>query len=87
MTAPHERPPSAALFRTTKLSLRPAAADSWIPTSEGLPSKQVIAKVTSNPIYLKESVMNWFKKEDPKELARKAKRETRKEVRVSASNA
>ncbi|GKY91076.1 hypothetical protein MPSEU_000080400 [Mayamaea pseudoterrestris] len=25
--------------------------------------------------------MNWFKKEDPKELARKAKRETKKEVR------
>lgn len=27
--------------------------------------------------------MNWFKKEDPKEVARKAKRETRREVRVS----
>ena len=28
--------------------------------------------------------MNWFKKETPKEAAMKAKRETRREVRVSA---
>jgi len=27
--------------------------------------------------------MNWFKKEDPKELAKQAKRDTRREVRVS----